>query len=335
MDQSLNDQLNKLREKYDLMGQDLSGYLDGLLLSNYLTYWDYVQLDTLLTLQNPKTDFPDESIFIMYHQITELYFKLSLHELNQISKNGKIIEANGQVKGWNEQLSVDFFTRRLRRINGYFKALTTSFDIMIEGMEKEQFTRFRMALLPASGFQSAQYRKIEICCTDLKNLVAVDKRSNTDGNKGVNELFELIYWKNGATEAETGKKTLTLRQFEKKYTEELKQLASLNQGQNIWRKYLDLSGQDQDNDNLKKELRQLDVNVNINWPLCHYKSAVRYLASKDGDAPATGGTNWQQYLPPRFQKRIFYPDLWSEEEILNWGKGWVETVLSDRIEISK
>jgi tryptophan 2,3-dioxygenase len=78
-------------------------------------------------------------------------------------------------------------------------------------------------------------------------------------------------------------------------------------------------------------MRQLDVNVNINWPLMHYKSAVRYLASKDGDAPATGGTNWQKYLPPKLQLRIFFPNLWSKEEIDNWGKGWVEEVLSDRI----
>jgi tryptophan 2,3-dioxygenase len=68
----------------------------------------------------------------------------------------------------------------------------------------------------------------------------------------------------------------------------------------------------------------LDVNVNINWPLSHYKSAVRYLQKDPEDIAATGGTNWQKYLPPRFQKRIFYPELWSEEEQTNWGKGWVE-----------
>ena len=66
------------------------------------------------------------------------------------------------------------------------------------------------------------------------------------------------------------------------------------------------------------------MNVNVNWPLVHYKSAVRYLQAKEGDVPATGGTNWQKYLPPRFQKRIFYPELWSNEEMENWGKSWVE-----------
>ena len=70
MENNINEKIKLLEDKYAQMGQDLNSYLDGLLLSNYLTYWDYIQLDTLLTLQNPKTDYPDEQIFIMYHQIT-------------------------------------------------------------------------------------------------------------------------------------------------------------------------------------------------------------------------------------------------------------------------
>ena len=72
----LEEKLEKLIEKYSTTGQDISSYLEGLLYSDYLSYWDYINLDTLLTLQSPKTDFPDENIFIIYHQITELYFKL-------------------------------------------------------------------------------------------------------------------------------------------------------------------------------------------------------------------------------------------------------------------
>jgi tryptophan 2,3-dioxygenase len=74
-------------------------------------------------------------------------------------------------------------------------------------------------------------------------------------------------------------------------------------------------------------LRQLDVNININWPLSHYKSAVRYLQADPEDIAATGGTNWQKYLPPRFQKRIFFPELWNENETNEWGKGWVKSVV--------
>jgi tryptophan 2,3-dioxygenase len=85
-----------------------------------------------------------------------------------------------------------------------------------------------------------------------------------------------------------------------------------------------LKSQGVDVDLLKDKLRMLDTLVNVNWPLMHYKSAVRYLQRNPEDIAATGGTNWQKYLPPRFQKRIFYPELWSEQEINEWGKGWVE-----------
>lgn len=315
------------------MGQDIKSYLDGLLLSNYLTYWDYVQLDTLMTLQKPKTDFPDELIFIIYHQITELYFKLSMHELKQIGNNGKIIAENGEDIGWKDKLEKKFFIERLRRVNMYFEALTKSFDIMVMGMEKEQFLRYRMALLPASGFQSAQYRSIEICCTDFRNLVARDARHMFlgDDQPSIDKMFQHIYWKQGATELSSGKKTLTLKQFEQKYTEELLELAKDFKYKNMWAKFRSLPKEDQADPEVKKELRQLDINVNVNWPLVHYKSAVRYLQADTKDIAATGGTNWQKYLPPRFQKRIFYPELWSEKEMEEWGKGWVEEVLADSI----
>jgi tryptophan 2,3-dioxygenase len=245
------ERVNKLEDKYSTMGQSLDGYLDGLLISNYLTYWDYIQLDTLLTLQNPKTDFPDEEIFIMYHQITELYFKLSLHETNQIGNNGKIIGDNGHDKGWKETIDVDFFATRVNRVNRYFESLTKSFEIMVDGMEKEQFLRYRMALLPASGFQSAQYRKIEICATDFFNLVDKDVRPTIDANStSIEDMFQNIYWNKGATELSTGKKTLTLNQFEKKYSKEFINLANEFKTKNIWAKYKSLPKADRENQKL-------------------------------------------------------------------------------------
>lgn len=326
MEKTIEDKIKLLQDKYAQMGQDINSYLDGLLLSNYLTYWDYIQVDTLLTLQNPKTDFPDEKIFIVYHQITELYFNLALHELEQIAQNGKIIEKNGKDLGWKNAIDAKFLTERVTRVNRYFESLTKSFEIMVDGMEKEQFLLYRMALLPASGFQSAQYRMIEIASTDMINLVDKDVRANyMNKNTPIEELFEHIYWKKGATELATGKKTLTLEQFEKKYSAKFISMAKQYELKNVWKKYKSLPEADQQNQNLINALKQLDVNVNINWPLMHYKSAVRYLQQNTSDIAATGGTNWQKYLPPRFQKRIFYPEIWTEQEKEDWGRGWVET----------
>lgn len=314
------EKLEKLFEKYALSGQDINSYLDGLLISNYLPYWDYISVDTLLTLQKPRTDFPDEVIFIIYHQITELYFKLCLHEYHQIAHNGRNVLPNGQDLGWNKELKVDFFIDRVTRINRYFEALTKSFEIMIDGMEKEQFLRFRMALLPASGFQSAQYRLIEMASTPLINLTDKEHREELrKKNASIEEMYEYIYWKKGATEVITGKKTYTLTQFEKKYQEKFIEWAKYYADKNLWMKYLSLSDENRKNTDLIKALKELDLNVNVRWPLIHYKSAVRYLQQDKKDIVATGGTNWQKYLPPRFQKRIFFPELWTKEEIENWG----------------
>jgi tryptophan 2,3-dioxygenase len=307
------ERLELLEKKYSAIGQDLVSYLDGLLYNDSVKYWDYIEVDTLLSLQKPRTDIPDEVIFIMYHQITELYFKLALREFEQIGKE--------------ENLTAKFFVDRVTRINRYFEALTHSFNIMIDGMDHEQFLKFRMSLLPASGFQSAQYRKIEICSTDFINLVHKDIRSTMSNDNSIAELFEHIYWKEGATELGSGKKTLTLIQFEARYKNEFIQFGEEYKATNLWQSYLRLSSEDQALPAVKQALKQNDVNVNINWPLSHYKSAVRYLQRAPADIAATGGTNWQKYLPPRFQKRIFYPELWTSQEVEEWGKSWVDSVI--------
>lgn len=303
----IHDRLVQLEEKYSAMGQDMLSYLDGLLYADYLTYWDYVHLDTLLSLQNPRTQFPDEEVFIMYHQVTELYFKLSLHELKQITAR--------------PVMDAEFLRARIRRINRYFESLTRSFDIMGDGMEVGQFLKFRMSLLPASGFQSAQYRTIEIYATPFVELVAKEKKDEFRANPGtIAQMYEHIYWKQGATELATGKKTLTLRQFESKYSEQLIRTAENLKGRTLWDRYMELPEAERNNEALLTELKQLDLNVNVNWPLVHYKSAAKYLQRNPEDIAATGGTNWQKYLPPRFQRRIFYPTLWGENDMEEWGK---------------
>jgi tryptophan 2,3-dioxygenase len=312
-----------LRDKYAAIGQDLNSYLDGLIYANPIVYWDYIEVDALLSLQKPKTDFPDEKIFIVYHQITELYFSLIEHEIDQICNNGKIISEIGQDLGWKSELESQFFIDRLKRCNLYFETLIQSFDVMRFGMEKDQFIKFRMALLSSSGFQTAAYRRIEIACTDLKYLVYERDRQRL-WDADIHEQLDNIYWRRGAIVGETGEKTLTLRDFESKYLSSFHDFAALRQPINIWKKFKGLSKQDQANELLLNELKQLDVNININWPLVHYRTAVHYLAKGTGKEKGTGGTNWQKYLPPKFQRRIFYPEIWSDEEIDQWGKSWVD-----------
>ena len=304
VDNHLFEQLKKLQAKYDYMGQDLSSYLDGLLYSDYLTYWDYIHLDTLLSLQNPKTSFPDEKVFILYHQITELYFRLVLLEIEQISIKADIDEK--------------FFLERLTRIVRYFENLENSFDIMVDGMEKEQFLKFRMALLPASGFQSAQYRFIELGSTDLVNLV-VERERNALRTANLAAQLDKIYWKSGATDLATGKKTLTLIQFENRYMTDFYEAAVKYQDKNLHQIFLQKFAHSPAKDQIIEKLKEYDTLANVLWPLAHMKSAGAYLKKDPEDVKATGGTNWQKYLPPRFQRRMFFPELWSDQEKSEWG----------------
>ncbi len=313
-DERIESQINKLEEKFKNSGQDLSSYLDGLLYQRYLTYWDYIHLDTLLSIQVPRTYFPDEEIFIMYHQITELYFKLILHEQKQL------VDDKSQ--------DLDFFIERANRINNYFKALTSSFSIMINGMQREQFLRYRMSLLPASGFQSVQYRMIEIYATPLENLIHYQEREKFSEKNSNEELYEHIYWKKGATDIDTGEKTLTLKQFEYRYTPRLIRIANQVKGNTIYHKYLALPKSHREDKTLIEALKNLDLNANVNWPLMHMGSAYRYLSRDKVAVDATGGTNWKAYLPPSFQKIIFFPTLYSENELNTWGKEWVEHIFN-------
>jgi tryptophan 2,3-dioxygenase len=305
-DPKILDKIQQLQEKFKASGQDMLSYLEGLLYSDYLTYWEYINLDVLLSLQQPKTSFKDERIFIIYHQITELYFKLIISEMEQIADQNP--------------LSEEFFKTRLERILMYFDHLISSFAMMWKGMEKEQFLKFRMSLLPSSGFQSAQFREIELMATDAFNLVTLSKRPEYDYHSPSDDLFEHLYWQQGAIELATGQKTLTLKNFELKYGKKLKELIDSFRRKNLWQKYMELVNPSAA---MTELMRQFDLKANVFWPLAHYKSAVRYLQRDPVDIAATGGTNWQKYLPPRFQKVIFFPELWSEKEQDEWGKGWV------------
>ncbi len=303
------ERIGKLEEKFKNSGQDMGSYLDGLLYDRYLSYWDYISVDTLLSLQKTNTHFPDEMIFITYHQITELYFKLIIHEQKQIIETTTLTSA--------------YFVEKLNRINRYFRILIDSFDVMIKGMEREQFLKFRMALLPASGFQSAQFRMIELYSTPLENLVDFNLRDEFTVENSSEELFENIYWKKGGIDLETGEKTLTLKQFEKRYTPRFLRIAKDVYGNTLYQRYQSMHEDDRRNEDLQQALRNFDVNVNINWLLMHMGAAYRYLSKKDETIKATGGTNWKKFLPPSFQRVSFFPDLWSQEELNDWGKQWV------------
>lgn len=301
-----NNITNQLKEKFDAIGQDLDTHLEGLLYSKPINYWDYIQTDALLDLQTQRTVLPDEMVFIMYHQINELLFKMILWEIEQVAKT--------------EKITADFFSTKLMRVSRYFDMLTSSFDIMREGMEVEQYNKFRTTLTPASGFQSAQYRKIEFSSTELINLIDNRFRETIDRNTSFEHAFEHLYWQAAGKDYKTGKKSYLLTVFEERYKDEFIRFAKFYNTNNLWTKFKELPQEVRENSELIEAMRHYDYTVNIKWVMAHYHAANHYLNIGGETAEATGGSEWTKYMHPKYQRRIFFPDLWTTQELEDWGK---------------
>ncbi|MBT8265752.1 MAG: tryptophan 2,3-dioxygenase [Bacteroidia bacterium] len=301
-----DDLLHKLKDKYDAQSEDTENYLEGLLYSKSITYWDYIHTDALLSLQIQRTTFPDEMVFISYHQINELIFKMILWEISQVADK--------------ENLEIDFFENKLMRISRYFDMLTTSFNIMREGMDREQYNKFRHTLTPASGFQSGQYRLIEFASTELINLIDLRFRATIDRDTPFEHALEHLYWQAAGKNFKTGEKSSLLTNFEKRYKEEFITFMKTYNTKNLWSRFKELPESDQNDADLVKAMRHYDYTVNVTWVMAHYNAAVHYILGEDGDGEATGGSDWQKYMHPKYQKRVFFPELWSQNELDNWGK---------------
>ncbi|MCB9235360.1 MAG: tryptophan 2,3-dioxygenase [Bacteroidia bacterium] len=295
----------QLEDKFKGIGQDLNVHLEGLLYAKPITYWDYIHTDALLNLQIPRTDQPDEMVFIMYHQINELLFKMILWEIEQVASA--------------ETLATDFFATKLDRISRYFDMLASSFNIMGEGMGVDQYLKFRNTLTPASGFQSFQYRLIEFASTELINLIDFRFRATIDRNTPFQHAFDHLYWQAAGKNHETGEKTTLLRLFEERYMEEFLTFMKRYNTLNLWTRFKSLPEADRRDLKLVNSMRHYDHTVNVLWVMAHYHAAAKYLNSGDKPVEATGGSPWQKYMHPRYQRRIFFPELWTADELENWG----------------
>jgi len=298
--------LKAIEEKYKKLGVPLETMLEGLLHSTPTTYWDYIQTDALLGLQIPRTTQKDEMVFIMYHQVNELLFKMILWEIDQISLS-------------REAITAEKFSKHLMRISRYFDMLCSSFDVMGNGMDVEQYLKFRNTLAPASGFQSAQYRKIEFASTELINLIDARYRDTIDRNSSFRNAFEHLYWQAAGKNHQTGEKSILIKLFEKKYMGDFIDFMEDYNECNLSKKFKQLPEDVQQNKELIDAMRHYDYTVNVKWVLAHYDAAGKYLGGGDKDLEATGGSNWRKYMHPKHQRRIFFPYLWSKEELKNWG----------------
>ncbi|MGZ3865942.1 MAG: tryptophan 2,3-dioxygenase family protein [Bacteroidia bacterium] len=301
MNQDQEKLIERLTEKFDAINQNTNTHLEGLVWAKPITYWDYIQTEALLGLQVQRTTLPDEMVFIMYHQVNELLFKMILWEIEQVATC--------------ENLTAEKFTKHLSRVSRYFDVLSSSFTVMGDGMDMDQYMKFRNTLTPASGFQSAQYRLIEFASTELINLIDYRFRATIDRNTPYSHALEHLYWQAAGKDYKTGQKNTLLTNFENKYRDMfLREMERYNKV-NLYTRFKELPEKERTNLDLVNAMRHYDHTVNVRWVMAHYNAAGKYL----GNAAATGGSDWQKYMLPKYQRRIFYPSLWTEEELKNWG----------------
>ncbi len=305
MQEIRKDLVEMLSEKMDRIEQDINVHVEGLVWAKPITYWDYIQTDLLLNLQVQRTTLPDEMIFIMYHQVNELLFKMALWEAEQITAK--------------KQDSAVYFIEKINRMSRYFDVLSSSFTIMSNGMQYEQYMKFRNTLTPASGFQSAQYRIIEFTSTDITNLADARFRSKINNQTPTEEAYEHLYWHAAGKDHVTGKKSTLIKLFEERYKAEFLRIIDANRGTNIWARYQELPEAERNNAELIAAMRHYDRTVNIHWVMAHFHAAAAYLDKGPKEVEGTGGSDWKKYMHPKYQRRIFFPGLWSKEELDNWG----------------
>ena len=130
-----------------------------------VTYGSYLRVDDLLELQQPRSTGPehDELLFIVIHQVYELWFKELLHELDRVRQ---LLTADDTHRAQHT----------LKRILTILKVLVAQLDIL-ETMTPLEFTSFRARLEAASGFQSDQFRQIEFLL-GIKSDAAIARFAN-------------------------------------------------------------------------------------------------------------------------------------------------------------
>lgn len=140
-----------------------------------MSYGDYLHLDQVLSAQHPLTSSPDELLFIIQHQTSELWMKLAIHE---------VTSARDAIR--EDRLEPAF--KMLSRVARIFEQLNNAWDVL-RTMTPSEYTTFRGALGQSSGFQSWQYRAIEFLAGN-RNLAML--RPHADSPVAAEKLQEIL-----------------------------------------------------------------------------------------------------------------------------------------------
>jgi len=238
-----------------------------------VTYASYLKVDELLALQQPRSEGPehDEMLFIVIHQVYELWFKELLHEFDRVRH---LLEDDEPHRAQHT----------LKRILTILKVMVAQLDIL-ETMTPLEFFSFRQRLEAASGFQSDQFRQIEFVL-GVKSEQAIQRFAEGSRARVALErrYHEPTLWDG----------------FLRYLSREGYDVSS-----NVQPVLVDVYRKDMKNAELCERLVDLDEGVQ-EWRYRHAKMVERTIGAK----PGTGGSSGAAYLRETVGRPIF-PDLWA------------------------
>ena len=252
-------------------------------MNHKLTYGSYLNIDELLGLQRPQSEpvHHDEMLFIIIHQVYELWFKQMLHEVEAVVG---YLDAGDPLKA----------TRAFARIHAVQRVLEQQVDVL-ETMTPHEFNAFRNLLNPASGFQSVQFRELEFMCGVGKTAYLEHLEQNDE------ERGRLERRLNSPTVYDSLKSFLTRRGYKTTDHDALIE---------TFRTIYDDADNNVDLYVLLEAFIEFDERFLL-WRGRHIRMVERMIGFK----PGTGGSMGVRYLETTLQKK-FFPELWEVRTVL-------------------
>jgi len=257
-------------------------------LGSSLSYGEYLRLDRLLDAQQPLSTEHDEMLFIIVHQVSELWMRLMLHELHGVIECVR-----------RDNLDPSF--KMLDRIGRVQAQLLAVWEVL-STMTPADYSAFRNVLGRSSGFQSVQYRLLEFTLGNkLAELIEVQRRDPTAyamlaralaAPSLYDEVLRLLSQRGYGVPA-----TALARDFTQPYV-------ASKQVTGAWLGVYHNAVKDWDLYELAERLVDLDHRFQL-WRFQHMKTVERIIGYK----PGTGGTAGVSYLAKALRLR-FFPELW-------------------------
>ncbi|RDY66665.1 tryptophan 2,3-dioxygenase [Halobacillus sp. SY10] len=256
--------------------------------SSRMTYGEYLNLDELLSAQNRLSPHHDEMLFIIIHQVSELWMKLTLHELHAA------IEAIRK-----DQMQAAF--KMLARVSSIQKQIIQAWDVL-STLTPSEYMEFRDHLGQASGFQSYQYRMIEFALGYKTPHVLKIYEKDPELHHRLEEAYRAPSLYDAAIEklSDSGfpiSKKLLDRDYTQLYEKDSSVEAAWTNVYKDVEQYWDLYQLGEKLVDIEDSLQQ--------WRFRHMKTVERIIGHKKG----TGGSSGVGYLKKVLDHR-FFPELW-------------------------